>query len=575
VILGLFFFIVANAASCLGAYRLLTVVRTPEPSVNVLLFLLLRLTLISLVILAAGLTHTLTANGLGFWCSGFLALMLAFGAHRGIALPKWNGCGALICGVTLLLFVRLCAQVWFFAPHQGDAVVYHLPKIAEWVRAGGFTREMGLHSSATFPAGFELLGAWWVVFLRHDVLIEAAGAEFLLLGFAAVFALGRHLEFSPGTAWVASVIFVLSPGFHFSATSCMNDAPVAALVVASMALAAANAPLPAILMTAGIGVGIKPTYAYALPGIVLLAWLLRRQPTAATRKHPAAWALVAAGLAAGLFWYARNLLWYGNPIHPVGAPGYSESPVAVQFGPRLATFLDNVADLIGRRIYDRELAIGANVDDMAGWGSAAFACGLPGLLILLAKDSRFRRLAAAFGASLLSTLALVDHHPWTLKYVFFFPALLSLGGAWLMQTHRSVAAAGGAALVFSFLATMLSYDLPLPRLRELARQDWRERSAMAEPPGVRREAIIACCGGFTARSYGLYRPDFSRRVEYVRPKSEEEFRSELNRSGARVVYFVPATAIQNEILRASLRRGLLEPLGDSFFRVAASDSDRR
>src|SRR6185436_10571518 len=122
-----------------------------------------------------------------------LAVLLARGAHKGLlppARPEWPRWVAVVAA---LLALRLLIQVWFFAPHVGDTISYHLPKVAEWVRAGALVREAGSDPRASFPAGFELIETWWVLFLHHDLLIEMAGLEFLLLGAAGAYAVAREL----------------------------------------------------------------------------------------------------------------------------------------------------------------------------------------------------------------------------------------------------------------------------------------------------------------------------------------------------------------------------------------------
>src|SRR5262249_31754028 len=179
-------------------------------------------------------------------------------AFRGLRAPRLPPLGWALGTLTAMVAVRLAAQVWLFAPYSGDVLSYHLPKVAEWVRAGHFTREMGVDSHATFPAGFELVETWWVVFLHHDVLIEMAGVEFLSLALAAVVALATEIGLSAPAAGFAGLVYVLTPGFHVQVTSCLNDAPAAALVLATAALIVGRAPLGLIALVAGLGIGVKP-----------------------------------------------------------------------------------------------------------------------------------------------------------------------------------------------------------------------------------------------------------------------------------------------------------------------------
>jgi hypothetical protein len=567
VISGVLLLLAGNLASVLWAGWLLDRLRTGRRSLDLVLLLLLRLLLISIVVLACGMTQCLTRWGLGSLSLAALAAFAGTRSWRTWSVPRRTWSFGALEVLTLLVILRLVAQTWVFAPHLGDAVAYHLPKIGEWVRAGGFTSELGLHPHVTFPAGFELVEAWWVTFLHHDALIEMAGVESLLLAFASVVALARQLGISLRGAWLAALIYVLTPGLHLSATSCLNDAPVAALVLATMALVHGRATWPLVIVAASLGIGTKATYVYALPGVLLLAGLVRREPAAVCASPRRAWVLVLPALAAGAFWFLRNQLWFGNPVFPAGAPGYEMEGVAVQVGPRWSSLLDGLRVLVDYRIYDQQTALGANVDDMAGWGPVIMACGLPGLAWSLLTLPRLRAVAAAFGISLASTLLMSVHDPWCLKYVFFFPALGALALAPLIEEGHGVRGVVLAALLFSLVTTLLPYDLPFADVRALWRQDWHERSVLKEPEPARAATIVACFGGFRSRSALLYRPDYSRRVVYLRAEKSEDFIRDVLGSGAPVLYGIPGNSPQSDALAESLRRGVLEPLGNDFYRI--------
>jgi hypothetical protein len=380
-------------------------------------------------------------------------------------------------------------------------------------------------------------------------------------------ALGRRAGLEARGARLGALIFALTPGLHLSATSCLNDVPAAALILATAALVQARASLPILAMAAGLGLGTKATVAYAIPGILLLAFLVRREPAAPAGSRTCAWTLAAMGLLAGVFWYVRNAVWFGNPVFPVGEPGYDASAVAVQMGPRWSSMLANARDLLDYRIYDQQTALGANVDDMAGWGAVVFSCGLPGLAPILLRSPRLRPLAAGFLVSLASSLALIVHDPWCLKYVFFFPALGALAAAAVAGLHRNLRVVVLAGLGFCFLGTFLPYDLPFPQFRALAGQGWRERTALPNPALIRGVDRVACFGGYRTRSALLYGPDYGRQVVYLRAQEPEAFWRALEESGAEILYGVPQDSRQGALLEKGLQRGALRDLGDSFYRV--------
>lgn len=565
MILGLLEMAAANAAVLLGAHAILVRVRTGAGPVDLVLFLVLRLLLISSAVVAGGLTSKLDRSSLGLAGAAAIILLLVAGAHRRLPrlsvprLPAWIWVLSAIVGLRLLL------QVWLFSPHLGDALAYHLPKLGEWVRTGAFTREMGLHPHVSFPAGFELIELWWVVFLRHDVIIELAGVEFLILAGAAVHALARRIGLDPRGALLGASLYVLMPGFYLSTLSGLNDSPAAAMVIATAALIAGRVPVPLLVATAGLGIGIKATYGFALPGMALLWWFMRREPSPPTPgSRGATVAVMGIGLVLGLFWYLRNLLWYGDAFYPLGTSGI-DNPVAVQFGPRPKSLVLNLGDLVVARIYDNQCVAGANVDHISGWGGAAFSCGLLSLAIVLRTDIPLRRLAAAFGLSLLSALMFSQNDPWCLKYVFFFPALLFLAASRLAMDLAAVGKIAGAGLALSFLMTMLPYDLPPRDLMILARQGWRERSAAKMQGLLANEDAVGCFGGHGALAYLLYGPDFERRVTYLRPSSADNLVEEMTRSRVRLLYALPSSRADKEILETCLRRDRLRRLEGHFY----------
>lgn len=560
MILGAFWLLAANAASLLGAGALLRGMRTGRASTDVVLFLLLRLLLISGVVLAAGLIGGLHPTALGIVSLISLAVLLRLGVHKSIpplGRPAWGRAGV---AAAVIVGLRLLLQVWFFSPHLGDATAYHLPKIAEWIQQRGFTREMGLHPHVTFPAGFELIETWWVLFLRHDVLIELAGVEFLVLSFAAAYGLADGLGLSEKSRFFAALSFVLVPGLHLTATSCMNDGPAAALVVSTAALVLLRAPLPCILIAVGLGLGVKPTYGFALPGVALLAWFSRKDPAP---RAAFAWPPAMLGLAIGAFWYVRNLLWFGNPFHPLGTPG-ADNPVAVQFGPSPASLWKNLGDLVDTRIYDQGY-LGANIDGIAGWGPLAFACGVPALVLALRSVPHLRRLTVCLLLSLGTSLLFSKNDPWHLKYVFYFPVVLTLAAAWLAERNLVFARISWLALGFCFAATVLPYDLPWKDFTVLARQSWSERSALALQKSTVEEKEIGCFGGYTAHAYLLYGPDFSRKVVYLRASTAAELVGEIRKANLRRIYASPSSSLQNEVLREAMLSGKLRPSSASIY----------
>lgn len=573
VILGSAALVLGTAASVLGAAALGRRLRTGDAAVDWVVFLLLRLALISAAVLVAGSLGILTPWGLGSLAVLSLAALVALKAHRCLEFPRIAAPPRVVMIALTVVGVRLLAQVWLFAPYTYDALSYHLTKVGEWVRAGGFTPEMGVDTHAPFPAGFELIEAWWVVFLRHDVLIEMAGVEFLALAFAAVCALAGRAGLSDREASIAGLLYLLTPGVHHSATSCLNDVPVAALFLSAAALIAARAPLPVLALALGLGIGTKPVFAYALPGLAWMYWRDRSEPAAGPPpQRRLVVGLLALAAAVGLYWYGRNALWYGNPIHPVGARGLlaETGETKIQFGPSLGNGIRNLLSLVDERIYDRATAYSPLLVDISGWGGAALSCGMIGLAAALRAAPEMRRLALPFAISLVSVLVLVNHDRWYLRFVLFFPALLAIAAARLTTTVRESLLVLVPCLAFQFLATFVPWDLPARSVREMAAMDWHGRSAAKGAGAWSEEATVAFYGlepyHNRGESYYLFHPDFSRRIVYLRSKTVDGLLDEMRRGGADVLYQArPSLAFPGPV-EAAEREGRLRSIGERWYR---------
>lgn len=564
MILGAASMLAANVATLLGAHVLLGRVRTRSPATDLVVFLLLRLLLVSATVMVAGLLRGLSPLVLGL--AGLVAVLalVAAGEHR--RLPRWRlpDLGAAWVVLAVVIAVRLLLQVWFFAPYLGDGLAYHLPKIAEWVRSGGFTREMGIDLRSSFPAGFELVETWWVVFLHHDLLIEMAGVEFFLLGVAAVAAIADSMGWDTRTAVIAGAIFALNPAFHFQATSALNDGAVTALVLAAVALLMSGAHPCLVMLPIGLGLGVKPTFLYALPGLAAIAALVPGDAGPGPRRSAALGALAGAAVLLGLFWYLRNAAFYGNPIYPMGATGMKSlgsGPTIQRLGPSLSTLAENLACFLDLRVYDSVRAPDAQCTATFGWGPSGFALGALAAIPVLRAETLMRRLALGLVLSTLSIFSLVELDAWNMRFVTFLAALPALALARLWSRHRFVRILGVLALALQFAETFVPGNLPPETLRRWISQSWTDRSAVPLP-ALSSADRVAYCGDDFGLAYPLYRPDYSRGLIYLREDSTDRLLEHVDREGVTVIY-VPWTLPRREAVFAeAVRRGRLRPIRD-------------
>jgi hypothetical protein len=563
---GLAWMAVANAGLLLATHAIHRRVATEHRSLNGVLFILIHLLLMSSSVLVAGVSGCLTPRALGLSGAAVLGLLLLLREHRTVRLPARLEIGRATAVLAVMIGVRMLLQVWFLCPINGDAVSYHLPKVAEWVRSGAFTREMGVDFCAPFPAGFELIETWWVVFLHHDVLIEMAGVEFAILAFLAVRLLGEGLGLSPKAACLASTLYVLTPTFNLQAISSVNDAPVAALVLSIAALTLHRAHVLLLALPLGLLLGTKATGLYTMPGWFLLAFFNRKQPWLRPGALRAALLVAGTAAAVGVFWYLRNYIWYGSPVHPLrsGDLTYYERLFYIQMGPNLNSLRYNVSEFVTNLIYDDRFGLSPMGTAGAGWGIVPFSVGALALILEIRRDPAFRRAAAAFGVSICFVLLMVKPDAWVARFILFAPALPCIAAARLSESVRPVALLLALGAAFEFTGTLLPQERPTGVMIALMRRPWRERSADAlyklTPPGD----PLAVYATLRSKTYLMYGPDFSRRVLYLRVAGPEELAAEMERRGVRFVYVNILRRVQYDF-EELVRKGRFRDLGEGYF----------
>jgi hypothetical protein len=564
VILGLLSMVAANVAVTLGAVSITQRVSTGRRSVDVLLLLLVRYILIAMAVLATGLSRCLNPIALGVLALLGLGVWAATGEHRrfpriampDLAWPLWLAIA--------VIAARLLWQVWVFAPYSVDPLSYHLPKLAWWIQHAALLPYPGADVRETWPAGFELLETWWCVFLHHDVLIEMAGLEFLALGAAAAAALARAVGLAPRSSAFAAVLYAITPAPILHATACMNDGPVASVILTTLTLVAVRAHPLLIASAAAVGVGIKPTFACVIPGAALLFFLERRTPLLPVRSRACVVTLAALAIAVGSFWYGLNTVRFGNPTYPVGSldtvERESKSGVGL-LGKRLN-------DLTGQAVYDERDQTTVQFILSPGWGLLMFSCGGVALIAMVRSNAALRRLAAVFGITLLVAITLAPFGVFYFRFLMFFPALGAIAVAAFTERNPGSALLPWAAAVLSFLSTLRPGDLRSSDVERLRNQDWQTRGSDRRfeiiPPGDTVVCLSGTHDDSNGESYTLYGPGLARRVAYL-PKieSQDDLFAQMARHQARWIFTQARNAdgrSQAVVIEAA-RQGRLEGVG--------------
>lgn len=239
--------------------------------------------------------------------------------------------------------------------------------------------------------------------------------------------------------------------------------------------------------------------------------------------------------------------------------------VTVRMGPSLGDFFNNLTGFLWNRIPDRLAAYSALSRKVSGWGAFAFACGLPALLVLLVRDGRLRRLTGALVLSALSVFVLVRHDDWYARFVLCLPVVLAIAAAMLAEQVRPVLLVGVPALALEFGATMLPEELPVSQFALLWRQPWHARTS-AEHYGAQTPAdAIAYYADNYSDVYLLYRPDFSRRIVYLRSMVPSEIAAGMRQAGVDTLYTVPGTNERLQVITQAVGGGLLRRVRGRFY----------
>jgi len=508
--------------------------------------------IVTLLVLLAGSAGMLGAGSLavgGILCGvAGLALGARLPPIRALALATWRE-SPVVTGVATALLVLLAFRHLFnaiyFPPFTEDELEYHLPKLALWMQTGTLARPELLDTRGYFPAGMQLLQAWWVGFLHHDGLIEGAALETLGLAGAAVAALARRLGMMRPSALLAAALFATTPAVLLHGTTALNDLPAAAFVLAGFALVGSASTLGLVAAALLLGAGIKPTVLFAAPGVLLLALPDWRRAVGELRRLGAILLIALAGVA-GAYWYFRNAVEFGNPTYPVQASfrGETTRPTIgsgfISGGPNPRNLAANLEAILGPRLVAFADVTNPNLPDQTGWGWTLALLGFPALVFVNWRERRWRLPTAAFVLSFVSVLLLVQCDPWSARYVFFFPALLACAVAALPSPTVVAVVAGVGAF-----ANLWETRVPLPFVAPTA------AAYMRSLPFAARDAWVIAFGGtdeeyqsflnspapvlamtFHYRVYALAHGDFRRRVAYVGAVDADGLMRAFDASGA-------------------------------------------
>lgn len=501
-----------------------------------------------------------------------------------------------------IILLRHAAHIWYLPPYIWDVNSYHLPKVADWIQEGRLVALDTPVRRSFWPAGFELIQTWCVLFFHHDVIVEAAGLPFYLLAVGSVYSIGRSLDMSRRISAAMATAYGLTPALMLHAVSCKNDMAIAALFLFIAAVALdfrrhGDRPWEHAVMAVlalALAAGIKPYIAFLAPGLALLggwcAWI-RPHTQAPEGGVSRGWVagLVLLAAVVGGFWYVRNIVTFRNPVYPaelrvgkhVLARGVPSEGQQGRFA--LTSLTGSLHALVSRKIYDSEGPYTPDLGNTSGWGWFVFACGIPALGLALLRSAEFRWIAAAFGLSLVLLLGFVSNDPWNMRFALWFPALLVIGFFVSIQcvTVRPVLWGLGclavACSLLNFVATLgTGYHRVEDWRTYAATPVWDRKLVLSDEMGaglwkVRNATVLGYFSSGNAWVYPLYGPDLKRRIRYLPLGHGRDVVRQMKDAGVQTLFLFDVDEGWRKVMDSAAEGGAIRALGRGGYVLESPD----
>ncbi|MEQ1788489.1 MAG: hypothetical protein ABL966_15660, partial [Acidimicrobiales bacterium] len=244
--------------------------------------------------------------------------------------PGWIRALALVsAGATTGLWCVQVARSLRTGITDFDSINYHLTHSAAFVQSGSIG---GAHSAmadpfhAFHPMGQSLLGAGTMALAGTDLAVPLLHLGWLLLAFAAAWALGQPRGLGWSCVAVASVAVAVPAVAAFSGSATTDQASIA-LALAAAALLSAVRERPELVAVAGLAAGLAVgTKLSAVPVIAVLVLVVLLTGALPRRRL---WLLGAAATLTGGAWYVRNVLIAGSPLPAMDLPLLRRTPTPV------------------------------------------------------------------------------------------------------------------------------------------------------------------------------------------------------------------------------------------------------
>lgn len=512
---------------------------------------------------------------------------------------------------SLVIIIRAVIHVWFLAPYVWDVLTHHLPKVVDWIQFQEIVTLPKSEPRAYWPASFELLQTWFIVFPHHDVLVELAGIPYYLLAITSVYSIGRSLGLSKTYALLICVLYASTPSVLLNTLSCKNDIAIAGLFLFMTAVIMDYVAYPdALLKRAFIfaiafvfGMGVKPYLMFISPGLIVLIvwayWKTRKKNQLSDNRIPLSLIpLFILALTMTGFWYVRNYILFSNPFHPVDFSLFGHLIFGTGHGWgqqgtfQLSSMVSGLKELVTERIFDRLGRFDPDTLGIAGWGWFCFAGGVPAAFVALFMNRAYCAVAISFFLSLAALLGWVTHDPWNMRFTLWYPAIFALGfGCALLHVrHRFIKEIlVGLSLLLCLLNLIGTLDTGYNNRdawRRWIQTPWYQRAVDSEQiVRIQKKVPSAEVIGYFISSefnqiYTLSNPNFSRRVQvlYVDERTRD-FAKGMRDKGLSYLYY-PRLRLRPDLewktpMLKQIKEGKFLDLGDDLYSYQAFSQNPR
>lgn len=368
--------------------------------------------------------------------------------------PLSTGDRLMVWGGFFFVAGAVGAIIYFYrlsAPLANDAMTYHLPAAAQWLRTGtlGVFETWFYNPANTYsPLAGSIFIVWLIAPFHSDLAARFVEVGPLLMIFWAVLSLSRRVGASVLAATLIAVAAALARPFLSHVNLTKDDLFVAAFFLAAIdALASPNPerrrwPAWRFGTALGLMLAVKYTALMSLPLLLLMA----DAPFRARWRLKYALVAVVIAIAIASPWYIRNIVLTHNPLFPMDVPN-AEHPIlrgmmSVTRSARLNGLLP-AWSVMTAGYYSMPVA--AMVLLLLGWLVAWRRAGT------LLKDPLLR--AVLLGAPLGIAIFLMTSPYAEMRFVYPSLLLLFVGCAAAVASVRRADVVVAAALLIACVAT--------------------------------------------------------------------------------------------------------------------------